>query len=210
MMEWVESTLARISSKSTFTASIAAVKSSMSLSQARTIRFTWSVSCLAPFSRSFNSPTSYFTASTSRARLSTPGTSSPPGLRDPKKDTFLSTSCVKVWICEATCDSKSEILLVSFFSKWLSDALDPDRPPDASPPLPSGKSAKTLVSSLRNCSRSAASALAEAALTLSSIFWASAEAASEAKFFRSATTCDTSAGVDSLSAANVEFVSWKA
>mmetsp|Transcript_73973 Transcript_73973/g.209491 ORF Transcript_73973/g.209491 Transcript_73973/m.209491 type:complete len:250 (-) Transcript_73973:796-1545(-) len=40
MMEWVESTLARISSRSTFTASMAAVKSSMSRSQASTMRFT--------------------------------------------------------------------------------------------------------------------------------------------------------------------------
>mmetsp|Transcript_13497 Transcript_13497/g.18978 ORF Transcript_13497/g.18978 Transcript_13497/m.18978 type:complete len:218 (-) Transcript_13497:586-1239(-) len=73
MMECVESTRALISSRSTFTASIAAVKSSMSLSQARTMRFTWEVSVLEAFSISFSSPMSYFTASRSCERLSKPG-----------------------------------------------------------------------------------------------------------------------------------------
>lgn len=41
MMECVASTRARISSRSTFTASMAAVKSSMSRSQARTMRRMW-------------------------------------------------------------------------------------------------------------------------------------------------------------------------
>mmetsp|Transcript_25615 Transcript_25615/g.41043 ORF Transcript_25615/g.41043 Transcript_25615/m.41043 type:complete len:218 (+) Transcript_25615:1091-1744(+) len=80
MMEWVESTRALISSRSTLTASIAAVKSSMSLSQASTMRFTWEVSFLAPLSTSLSSPISYFTASRSWARLSKPGApaSAPP------------------------------------------------------------------------------------------------------------------------------------
>mmetsp|Transcript_2323 Transcript_2323/g.6841 ORF Transcript_2323/g.6841 Transcript_2323/m.6841 type:complete len:229 (-) Transcript_2323:734-1420(-) len=65
MMECVESTRARISSRSTFTASMAAVKSSMSRSQARTIRFTWAVSFFWLLRRSLSSPTSYFTASRS-------------------------------------------------------------------------------------------------------------------------------------------------
>lgn len=41
IMEWVASTRARISSKSTFTASMAAVKSSMSRSHAKTMRRMW-------------------------------------------------------------------------------------------------------------------------------------------------------------------------
>mmetsp|Transcript_16952 Transcript_16952/g.53266 ORF Transcript_16952/g.53266 Transcript_16952/m.53266 type:complete len:363 (-) Transcript_16952:18-1106(-) len=65
MMECVESTRARISSRSTLTASMAAVKSSMSRSHARTMRFTCAVSLFWPFNRSFSSPTSYFTASRS-------------------------------------------------------------------------------------------------------------------------------------------------
>mmetsp|Transcript_128689 Transcript_128689/g.400422 ORF Transcript_128689/g.400422 Transcript_128689/m.400422 type:complete len:468 (+) Transcript_128689:444-1847(+) len=60
MMECVASTRARISSRSTFTASMAAVKSSMSRSQARTMRRMWFTSPLLLLSRSFNSPTSYF------------------------------------------------------------------------------------------------------------------------------------------------------
>mmetsp|Transcript_14142 Transcript_14142/g.32015 ORF Transcript_14142/g.32015 Transcript_14142/m.32015 type:complete len:203 (+) Transcript_14142:1295-1903(+) len=68
--ECVESTLDLISSKSTFTASIAAVKSSMSRSQASTMRFTWAVSFFVPLRRSFSSPTSYFTESRSRTTLS--------------------------------------------------------------------------------------------------------------------------------------------
>merc|ERR1719473_1321914 len=51
MIECVASTRARISSKSTFTASMAAVKSSMSRSQASTMRRTWLISPLLLFSK---------------------------------------------------------------------------------------------------------------------------------------------------------------
>mmetsp|Transcript_3931 Transcript_3931/g.9122 ORF Transcript_3931/g.9122 Transcript_3931/m.9122 type:complete len:293 (-) Transcript_3931:291-1169(-) len=152
MMECVESTRARISSKSTFTASMAAVKSSMSRSHASTMRFTWSVSCFAPFSKSFSSPTSYFTASMSRERLSAPGTSSAPVLWERKKETFLSTSWVSVWICDATWASKSDILLVSLLTSWPSDAFEESRPPGVSAPALSARSARTRDSSFLNCS----------------------------------------------------------
>mmetsp|Transcript_104527 Transcript_104527/g.300888 ORF Transcript_104527/g.300888 Transcript_104527/m.300888 type:complete len:331 (+) Transcript_104527:379-1371(+) len=59
MMECVASTRARISSRSTLTASMAAVKSSMSRSQASTMRRMWLTSPLLLLSRSFSSPTSY-------------------------------------------------------------------------------------------------------------------------------------------------------
>mmetsp|Transcript_102296 Transcript_102296/g.266823 ORF Transcript_102296/g.266823 Transcript_102296/m.266823 type:complete len:210 (-) Transcript_102296:292-921(-) len=72
MMECVASTRARISSRSTFTASIAAVKSSMSRSQANTIRRMWFTSPLLLLSRSFSSPTSYFNWSRSSAMVSNP------------------------------------------------------------------------------------------------------------------------------------------
>mmetsp|Transcript_28764 Transcript_28764/g.72641 ORF Transcript_28764/g.72641 Transcript_28764/m.72641 type:complete len:206 (+) Transcript_28764:313-930(+) len=72
MMECVASTLALISSRSTLTASIAAVKSSMSRSQARTILRMWLTSPLLLLRRSLSSPTSYFSWSKSSAMVSRP------------------------------------------------------------------------------------------------------------------------------------------
>mmetsp|Transcript_98384 Transcript_98384/g.286953 ORF Transcript_98384/g.286953 Transcript_98384/m.286953 type:complete len:200 (-) Transcript_98384:33-632(-) len=72
MMECVASTRARISSRSTLTASMAAVKSSMSRSQAKTMRRMWLTSPLLLLSKSFSSPTSYFSWSKSSAMVSKP------------------------------------------------------------------------------------------------------------------------------------------
>mmetsp|Transcript_104522 Transcript_104522/g.300861 ORF Transcript_104522/g.300861 Transcript_104522/m.300861 type:complete len:226 (+) Transcript_104522:1134-1811(+) len=98
MMEWVESTRARISSKSTFTASMAAVKSSMSRSQANTMRFTWAVSFFCPLTMSLSSPMSYLMASRSCDTLSEPAVApSTPAIPRgwlPKKASFFSKSVV--------------------------------------------------------------------------------------------------------------------
>mmetsp|Transcript_22494 Transcript_22494/g.50351 ORF Transcript_22494/g.50351 Transcript_22494/m.50351 type:complete len:393 (+) Transcript_22494:529-1707(+) len=121
MMECVASTLARISSRSTFTASMAAVKSSMSRSQAKTMRFTCAVSVFAPFMRSFSSPSSYFTESRSCAKVPMPGVvasaPSPPMLRgcEPRKDMRFSRSCDITCNWLETWASKSLIRFVTFF-----------------------------------------------------------------------------------------------
>mmetsp|Transcript_38078 Transcript_38078/g.77843 ORF Transcript_38078/g.77843 Transcript_38078/m.77843 type:complete len:240 (-) Transcript_38078:467-1186(-) len=104
MMEWVASTRARISSRSTFTASMAAVKSSMSRSQARTMRRMWFTSPLLLVNRSFSSPTSNFSWSTSSAMVSKPVSGPTPSMAlvvpDERWtwDNFLSKSVV-------TCDN---------------------------------------------------------------------------------------------------------
>mmetsp|Transcript_57768 Transcript_57768/g.124244 ORF Transcript_57768/g.124244 Transcript_57768/m.124244 type:complete len:522 (+) Transcript_57768:778-2343(+) len=154
MIEWVESTRALISSRSTLTASIAAVKSSISRSQARTMRFTWAVSLLAPVSMSFISPRSYLRALMSLARSSgaAPGA---PGVRVrvAMAEAFLSRSLLSFCICSVICASKSESLEATFFINCPSPALPLGR---NLPTLPgsSSPSASTRVSSFLNRSAS--------------------------------------------------------
>mmetsp|Transcript_24467 Transcript_24467/g.59351 ORF Transcript_24467/g.59351 Transcript_24467/m.59351 type:complete len:204 (-) Transcript_24467:186-797(-) len=121
MIECVASTRARISSRSTFTASMAAVKSSMSRSHARTMRRTWFISPLLLDSKSFSSPTSYFKASRSSAMVSRPADAEvvsrgrmplAPRLRC---DSFLSKSPCILESCAVICASKSCSRVETFF-----------------------------------------------------------------------------------------------
>mmetsp|Transcript_52810 Transcript_52810/g.120194 ORF Transcript_52810/g.120194 Transcript_52810/m.120194 type:complete len:367 (+) Transcript_52810:1536-2636(+) len=154
MIECVESTRALISSRSTFTASIAAVKSSISRSQASTIRFTCAVSLLALVSMSFSSPMSYLRALMSEETSSgaAPGA---PGVRVrvAMAEAFLSRSLLSFCICSVICASKSESLEATFFINCPSPALPLGR---NLPTLPgsSSPSASTRVSSFLNRSAS--------------------------------------------------------
>mmetsp|Transcript_24013 Transcript_24013/g.74407 ORF Transcript_24013/g.74407 Transcript_24013/m.74407 type:complete len:221 (-) Transcript_24013:12-674(-) len=126
MMECVESTRARISSRSTFTASMAAVKSSMSRSQARTMRRMWFTSPLLLLSRSLSSPTSYFSWSRSSAMVSKPA-EAPAASSGRMEDaplftcaSFLSKSLCMLESCAVSCASKSCSRVDTFFRIWAS------------------------------------------------------------------------------------------
>mmetsp|Transcript_56782 Transcript_56782/g.104290 ORF Transcript_56782/g.104290 Transcript_56782/m.104290 type:complete len:393 (+) Transcript_56782:1427-2605(+) len=214
MMECVESTRARISSRSTLTASIAAVKSSMSLSQARTMRFTWDVSPLVLFNMSLTSPRSYLIASISCAKVSVPiaGLPSPsPGRADElMKAIFFSTSWDITCNWLVTCASKSLRRLVTFFRSWLSPALPAIRTPlcpgsPASPLLASSDS--TRDSSFLNRSLMSASDACDFFVMTSCICRDSAAERSCAYFFTSPNTCERSAVEASFNVANIESVS---
>mmetsp|Transcript_66391 Transcript_66391/g.176823 ORF Transcript_66391/g.176823 Transcript_66391/m.176823 type:complete len:374 (+) Transcript_66391:511-1632(+) len=165
MMEWVASTLARISSRSTFTASMAAVKSSMSRSHARTIRLMWFTSPLLLLSRSLSSPTSYFSWSRSSAMVSKPAEAPAEsrGFMDEAPrftwESFLSKSLcmLESWAC--SCASKSWRRVDTFFRTCAS--LPPDfrvgskEPSSPSPPLRSTL-ARRCSKSLSLCSTSIA------------------------------------------------------
>mmetsp|Transcript_48093 Transcript_48093/g.155166 ORF Transcript_48093/g.155166 Transcript_48093/m.155166 type:complete len:227 (+) Transcript_48093:1520-2200(+) len=126
MMEWVESTLARISSRSTFTASMAAVKSSMSRSQANTMRRMWFTSPLLLLSKSFNSPTSYLSWSKSSAMVSKPAEGPEPSkafIEEAPRftcDNFLSKSLCKLESWAVIWASKSCNLVETFFKTCAS------------------------------------------------------------------------------------------
>mmetsp|Transcript_17545 Transcript_17545/g.52797 ORF Transcript_17545/g.52797 Transcript_17545/m.52797 type:complete len:585 (+) Transcript_17545:245-1999(+) len=163
MMECVASTRALISSRSTFTASIAAVKSSMSRSQARTMRRMWFTSPLLLPRRSFSSPTSYFSWSRSSAMVSRPA--EPPaasrGLAEEAPllawESFLSKSPCMLFICAVICASKSCRRVETFFMVCASllPALRPGIPCSSASPSPLLSSAKRRSStSLRRRSAS--------------------------------------------------------
>mmetsp|Transcript_106530 Transcript_106530/g.281005 ORF Transcript_106530/g.281005 Transcript_106530/m.281005 type:complete len:467 (-) Transcript_106530:2-1402(-) len=142
MMECVASTRARISSRSTFTASIAAVKSSMSRSQASTMRRTWLTSPLLLFSRSFSSPTSNFSWSRSSAIVSIPADGPAPSrgfMEDAPRltcDSFLSKSPCMFDSWAVSWASKS-CNLVETFLRICASVAPVFLAPPSSPPEPS-------------------------------------------------------------------------
>mmetsp|Transcript_28851 Transcript_28851/g.68601 ORF Transcript_28851/g.68601 Transcript_28851/m.68601 type:complete len:433 (+) Transcript_28851:1095-2393(+) len=206
MIEWVESTRARISSRSTFTASMAAVKSSMSLSQARTIRLTCDVSLLAPLSKSFSSPMSYFTESKSCDRLSKPGAPSlAPARWELRKEIFFSTSWLRACSCVEICDSKSLILLVIFLSSWLSPTLGRLSLDSLLPP----RSARTRASSFLKRSVSVLASSSDCLRKLVRKSRDSAWTTSDAYFLTSESTCSTSAVDASRKVTNIVSVSFR-
>mmetsp|Transcript_22283 Transcript_22283/g.45522 ORF Transcript_22283/g.45522 Transcript_22283/m.45522 type:complete len:219 (+) Transcript_22283:77-733(+) len=147
MIECVASTLARISSRSTFTASMAAVKSSMSRSHASTMRLMWLTSPLLLLSRSFSSPTSYFNWSRSSAMVSRPadGPAESNGLIEDAPrftcESFLSKSPCMFESCAVIWASKSCKRVDTFFKICASlpppvfrDGSNSSEPPGPSPP----------------------------------------------------------------------------
>mmetsp|Transcript_44247 Transcript_44247/g.137116 ORF Transcript_44247/g.137116 Transcript_44247/m.137116 type:complete len:288 (-) Transcript_44247:49-912(-) len=157
MMEWVASTRARISSRSTLTASMAAVKSSMSRSQARTIRRMWFTSPLLLLSKSLSSPTSYFSWSKSSAMVSRPA-DAPAESRGfieeaPRFtcESFLSKSLCMLESWAWSCASKSCRRVETFLRTWASLAPDLRAGMRLPPSAPASPPFSTLVSL---CSRS--------------------------------------------------------
>mmetsp|Transcript_56977 Transcript_56977/g.124976 ORF Transcript_56977/g.124976 Transcript_56977/m.124976 type:complete len:221 (-) Transcript_56977:162-824(-) len=122
MIEWVESSLALISSKSTLTASMAAVKSSISRSHPRTMRLTWAVSAEVLFTASFSSPMSYFNAFKSALNSSALGIAwlLPPRVVEAITIAFLSTSAPSFCIWAVIWASKSFSLAAIRFMIWPS------------------------------------------------------------------------------------------
>mmetsp|Transcript_29371 Transcript_29371/g.84425 ORF Transcript_29371/g.84425 Transcript_29371/m.84425 type:complete len:280 (-) Transcript_29371:145-984(-) len=212
MIEWVESTRARISSKSTFTASMAAVKSSMSRSHARTMRFTCAVSFFAAFIMSLSSPTSYLMASKSLATWSMPaaGASAPtPRGWAPRKAIFFSISVDIICNWLETCASKSLMRLVTFFINWPSPPLR--RPPVAPPssPEPPASSVRTRASSFLKRSFKSACEICACCAIDDCNSRDSFATTSEAYFLTSESTWDKSAVEASRKVANIVSVSFK-
>mmetsp|Transcript_69165 Transcript_69165/g.160333 ORF Transcript_69165/g.160333 Transcript_69165/m.160333 type:complete len:480 (-) Transcript_69165:1-1440(-) len=161
IMEWVASTRARISSRSTFTASMAAVKSSMSRSQASTIRRMWFTSPLLLLRRSLSSPTSYFSWSKSSAIVSIPAEApaASSGFMDDAPrftcDSFLSKSLCMLESCACSCASKSWSLVETFFRTCASLApvfLAGMRPSSAAP-APASPAPRSRLSTRRSRDR---------------------------------------------------------
>mmetsp|Transcript_53247 Transcript_53247/g.148788 ORF Transcript_53247/g.148788 Transcript_53247/m.148788 type:complete len:211 (-) Transcript_53247:8-640(-) len=126
MIECVASTRARISSRSTLTASMAAVKSSMSRSQASTMRRTWLTSPLLLFRRSLSSPTSNLSWSKSSAMVSMPADCPPASsgfIEEAPRltcESFLSKSLCMLLSWAVSWASKSCSRVDTFFRIWAS------------------------------------------------------------------------------------------